>query len=60
MGAELEFGAAPAAPTLEFGATQAQEAPAAAEPAKEQSVPVVKRIEFCNYSCCFHESLRLY
>ncbi|MBR1669315.1 MAG: toxic anion resistance protein [Butyrivibrio sp.] len=37
MGAELEFGAAPAAPTLEFGAEQAQEAPAAAEPAKEQT-----------------------
>ena len=36
MGAELEFGAAPAAPSLEFGAAQAQEAPAA-EPAKEQS-----------------------
>ncbi len=28
MGAELEFGAAPAAPTLEFGAAMAQEAPA--------------------------------
>lgn len=37
MGAELEFGAAPAAPTLEFGAAQAQEAPAAAETAKEQT-----------------------
>lgn len=35
MGAELEFGAAPAAPSLEFGAAQAQEAPA--EPAKEES-----------------------
>ena len=35
MGAELEFGAAPAAPTLEFGAAQAQEAPVAQE--KEQS-----------------------
>ncbi|MBQ7616270.1 MAG: toxic anion resistance protein [Butyrivibrio sp.] len=33
MGAELEFGAAPAAPSLEFGAAQAQEAPAQ----KEQS-----------------------
>ena len=37
MGAELEFGAAPAAPTLEFGAAaQAQEAPAP-EAAKDQS-----------------------
>ena len=37
MGAELEFGEAPVAPSLEFGAAaQAQEAPAA-EPAKEQS-----------------------
>ncbi len=37
MGAELEFGAAPAAPTLEFGAAaQAQEAPAQPE-AKDQS-----------------------
>ncbi len=35
MGAELEFGAAPAAPTLEFGAAQAQEAPTA--PAKDES-----------------------
>ncbi|MBE5823111.1 MAG: toxic anion resistance protein [Butyrivibrio sp.] len=40
MGADLEFGAAPAAPSLSFGAeAQAQEAPApaAAEPAKEQT-----------------------
>ncbi len=38
MGAELEFGAAPAAPSLEFGAAQAQEAPApAAEAAKDPS-----------------------
>jgi uncharacterized protein YaaN involved in tellurite resistance len=36
MGAELEFGAAPVAPSLEFGAAQAQEAPAA-QAAKEQS-----------------------
>ncbi len=37
MGAELEFGAAPAAPSLEFGAAaQTQEAPAA-EAEKEQS-----------------------
>jgi uncharacterized protein YaaN involved in tellurite resistance len=35
MGAELEFGAAPAAPTLEFGAAQAQEAPTA--PAKDET-----------------------
>jgi uncharacterized protein YaaN involved in tellurite resistance len=37
--ADLEFGAAPAAPTLEFGAAAAQEAPApaAAEPAQEAS-----------------------
>ncbi len=40
MGADLEFGAAPAAPTLSFGAeAQVQEAPAAAqaEAAKEQT-----------------------
>ena len=40
MGAELEFGAAPAAPSLSFGAeAQAQEAPApaAAAPEKEQT-----------------------
>ena len=35
MGAELDFGAAPAAPSLSFGAEAVQEAPQ--EPAKEQS-----------------------